>query len=426
MSGGIPPRGRARDARSSLLNLVAEGAVLASGPAAAALAGAHRADGDATAVVPAAAGDRATMLRSGTIERIAAMAGAGEDAASRADQPKIVDLVSTAAGHGDPRYDHFTKRLVAHPSKLGRLVAPHLSSWTRVGRFPSPFKTNPRSLNLGLSFVSNNETILVDIIGHAEHETISREFLRCGPREFIAFHPQTVNAAIVTCGGLAPGLNTVIRELVCTLSRLYGVENIYGVPYGYRGFYSPNHNMRRLTEDSVSSIHHQGGTILGSSRGGFDLKLICDAVEDRGLNQIFIIGGDAPTGGRWRSTRSCAGARARLPASASPKRWTMISPSSTAPLGLTRPSRRRSGPSTAPKWRPSLPSMAWGWSKSWAGRLGRLQCLRAWPRATSMCALSPKSPLSSPATMACSAAWRTCLRPRATASLLWPRARAWT
>ncbi|OSX73622.1 hypothetical protein BU14_0333s0011 [Porphyra umbilicalis] len=294
MSGGIPPRDRVRDAQSSLVNLAAEGAVLAPRPAAPVVAAPQqRPEGDAAAAaVVTAAGDNATMLRSGTIEKIAAMSTAGEDAASRADQPKIVALVSAATENGDPRYDHFTKRLVAHPSKLGRLEAPHLSSWTRVGRFPSPFKTNPRSLNLGLSFVSNNETILVDIIGHAQHETISREFLRCGPREFIAFHPQTVNAAIVTCGGLAPGLNTVVRELVCTLSRLYGVENIYGVPYGYRGFYSPNHNLRRLTEDSVSSIHHQGGTILGSSRGGFDLKLICDAVEDRSLNQIFIIGGD--------------------------------------------------------------------------------------------------------------------------------------
>jgi len=293
MSGGIPPRDRVRDAQSSLVNLTAEGAVLAPESATTVFASVQqRVEGDATAVVVAATGDNATMLRSGTIEKIAAMSCTDGDAASSADQPKIVELVSAATKNGDARYDHFTKRLVAYPSKLGRLVAPHLSSWTRVGRFPSPFKTNPRSLNLGLSFVSNNETILVDIIGHAEHETISREFLRSGPREFIAFHPQTVNAAIVTCGGLAPGLNTVIRELVCTLSRLYGVEHIYGVPYGYRGFYSPNYNLRRLTEDSVSSIHHQGGTILGSSRGGFDLKLICDAVEDRGLNQIFIIGGD--------------------------------------------------------------------------------------------------------------------------------------
>lgn len=261
------------------------------------------------------------MLRSGTIEKITAMmssAAGEEDAASHADQPKIVDLAA-ATGGSDPRYDHFTKRLVDHPSKLGRLVPPHLSEWTRAGAFPSPFKTNPRTLNLGLSFVSNNETILVDIIGHAQHETISREFLRCGPRETIAFHPQTVKAAIVTCGGLAPGLNTVVRELVYTLSRMYGVEHIYGVPYGYRGFYSPNHNLRRLTVDEVCSIHHQGGTVLGSSRGGFDLKLICDAVEDRGLNQLFIIGGDGTHRGAMAIYKELRARKAKITVVGIPK-----------------------------------------------------------------------------------------------------------
>ncbi|GAB0491886.1 hypothetical protein MMPV_003141 [Pyropia vietnamensis] len=292
----VPPRDGARvAANSSLTNLVADGAVFPPSTAKPVPDTAVVPPPAATPVSAAAAAVALpdNMLRSGTIEKIAAImsSSAGEEAASRADQPKIADLAS-ASGSSDPRYDHFTKRLVEHPSKKGRLVPPHLSEWTRAGGFPSPFKTNPRTLNLGLSFVSNNETILVDIIGHAQHETISREFLRCGPRETIAFHPQTVKAAIVTCGGLAPGLNTVVRELVYTLSRMYGVEDIYGVPYGYRGFYSPNHNLRRLTEEAVSSIHHEGGTVLGSSRGGFDLKLICDAVEDRGLNQLFIIGGD--------------------------------------------------------------------------------------------------------------------------------------
>lgn len=292
----VPPRDPAqRAANSSLTNLVADGAVFPPTTAVPVpdIAGVPPPTATPVSAVAAAVALPDSMLRSGTIEKIAAImsSSVGEEAASRADQPKIVDL-ATASGSSDPRYDHFTKRLVDHTSKKGRLVPPHLSEWTRAGCFPSPFKTNPRTLNLGLSFVSNNETILVDIIGHAQHETISREFLRCGPRETIAFHPQTVKAAIVTCGGLAPGLNTVVRELVYTLSRMYGVEEIYGVPYGYRGFYSPNHNLRRLTEDEVCSIHHQGGTVLGSSRGGFDLKLICDAVEDRGLNQLFIIGGD--------------------------------------------------------------------------------------------------------------------------------------
>ena len=36
---------------------------------------------------------------------------------------------------------------------------------------------------------------------------------RAGPREKIYFKPEQVKAAIVTCGGLCPGLNDVIRQV---------------------------------------------------------------------------------------------------------------------------------------------------------------------------------------------------------------------
>ncbi len=39
----------------------------------------------------------------------------------------------------------------------------------------------------------------------------------------------------MTCGGLCPGVNYVIRQLVITLEE-YGVDNIVGVKYGFRGF----------------------------------------------------------------------------------------------------------------------------------------------------------------------------------------------
>eukprot|EP00695_Tsukubamonas_globosa_P001504 TRINITY_DN2531_c0_g1_i1.p2 TRINITY_DN2531_c0_g1~~TRINITY_DN2531_c0_g1_i1.p2 ORF type:complete len:98 (+),score=23.24 TRINITY_DN2531_c0_g1_i1:173-466(+) len=65
----------------------------------------------------------------------------------------------------------------------------------------------------------------------------------------------------------APGLNNVIRDLTMTLYFGYGVKKIYGIQYGYEGFYK--HPFVDLTPDLVSGIHHLGGTILGSSRGGF-------------------------------------------------------------------------------------------------------------------------------------------------------------
>jgi 6-phosphofructokinase 1 len=39
-----------------------------------------------------------------------------------------------------------------------------------------------------------------------------------------------------------------------------------------------------LTTDNVDSIHNLGGTILGSSRGGFNLKEIAKALVKKGIN----------------------------------------------------------------------------------------------------------------------------------------------
>mmetsp|Transcript_24520 Transcript_24520/g.96812 ORF Transcript_24520/g.96812 Transcript_24520/m.96812 type:complete len:161 (+) Transcript_24520:1087-1569(+) len=76
------------------------------------------------------------------------------------------------------------------------------------------------------------------------------------------------------------------------LKNLYGVEQIYGIPYGYKGFYEPDLEIRLLTEEFVSDIHHEGGSVLGSSRGGHNTKMICDAIVDFEFNQVYIIGGD--------------------------------------------------------------------------------------------------------------------------------------
>lgn len=214
-----------------------------------------------------------------------------EDLQSDRDLPKVVSDVENGMDMANPLYAKFSKVLLSQPAKI--LTPPKLSDWAKVGSFPSPLSTNPSQFNLGLSFVDNSETILVDIISDATESTISREFMRAGPRAILAFHPSSqVNACIVTCGGLCPGLNTVIRELVITLSKLYGVKNIWGVPFGYRGFYSTDMDMIRLTEDNIQYIHHEGGSFIGSSRGGHDTKMICDAIESYDFNQVYIIGGD--------------------------------------------------------------------------------------------------------------------------------------
>jgi 6-phosphofructokinase 1 len=114
-----------------------------------------------------------------------------------------------------------------------------------------------------------------------------------GARERIFFNPAQTICAVVTCGGLCPGLNDVIRGLVLTLNYSYGVRTIYGIPYGYAGF-CPRHGHAplHLTPDFVSDLNQDGGSILGSSRGPQSPKEIVDFLVEYRINILFVIGGD--------------------------------------------------------------------------------------------------------------------------------------
>ncbi|KAL2495656.1 ATP-dependent 6-phosphofructokinase 2 [Forsythia ovata] len=132
--------------------------------------------------------------------------------------------------------------------------------------------------------------ILHDLSGAFPSPGPYLEYHRAGPRKQIYFDSCHVRAAIVTCGGLCPGMNTVIRELVVGLWELYGVHEIFGIRAGYRGFYSIE--PVPLNPKTVDGWHRKGGTVLETSRGGFDLHKIVNAIKDRGFNQVYIIGGD--------------------------------------------------------------------------------------------------------------------------------------
>ncbi|MCE1195842.1 ATP-dependent 6-phosphofructokinase [bacterium] len=115
-----------------------------------------------------------------------------------------------------------------------------------------------------------------------------------GPREKIYFSPSHVHAGIVTCGGLCPGLNDVIRAIVRSLWYLYGVRRITGIRYGYKGLL-PDYgfDVVHLNPDIVDDIHKIGGTMLGTSRGGGERTSdIVDTIEQLNLNILFTIGGD--------------------------------------------------------------------------------------------------------------------------------------
>ena len=114
-----------------------------------------------------------------------------------------------------------------------------------------------------------------------------------GAREKIFFNPASTICAVVTCGGLCPGLNDVIRGLVMTLNYSYGVRTIYGIPYGYEGFVAKyNHAPIHLTPDFVSDLNQDGGSVLGSSRGPQKPEDIVDFLVEYRINVLFVIGGD--------------------------------------------------------------------------------------------------------------------------------------
>ncbi len=118
-------------------------------------------------------------------------------------------------------------------------------------------------------------------------------FEEAGAREKIYFDPSKVKAAIVTCGGLCPGLNDVIRSIVMELYHGYGVRNTFGVRFGLEGFIPKyKHEFMELTPSSVSNIHTFGGTILGTSRGPQDSAEIVDTLERMNINLLFVLGGD--------------------------------------------------------------------------------------------------------------------------------------
>ncbi len=118
-------------------------------------------------------------------------------------------------------------------------------------------------------------------------------FELAGPRDRIFFDPTKLRVGIVTCGGLCPGINNVIRGLVLELTHAYGVQTIFGFRYGFEGLVDKlGHEPIVLRPEMVASIHQQGGTILGTSRGGQDPGQMVDRLEALGISALFVIGGD--------------------------------------------------------------------------------------------------------------------------------------
>ncbi len=114
-----------------------------------------------------------------------------------------------------------------------------------------------------------------------------------GPRKKLFFNPSETTVGIVTCGGLCPGLNDVIRALTFCCLDSYGVKRVLGFKYGYEGLVAKYyHYPIELTTENTDEIHEKGGTMLKSSRGAQDTDEIINTLIHYGVNILFTIGGD--------------------------------------------------------------------------------------------------------------------------------------
>uniref|UniRef100_A0A7S0FQJ3 Phosphofructokinase domain-containing protein n=1 Tax=Pyrodinium bahamense TaxID=73915 RepID=A0A7S0FQJ3_9DINO len=157
------------------------------------------------------------------------------------------------------------------------------------------------------AFVQANSWSTQTLQRQSGAETQGRSYLqllRCGPRATLHFEPAECAAAIVTCGGLCPGLNSVVRELSRMLLA-YGVPTVYGIRGGYNGC-SKEEDWINLTQDTVQDIHTQGGSILVSDRGNPPVSEIAEVMKRRNIRQFFVLGGDGTHKGAMATFKEMA------------------------------------------------------------------------------------------------------------------------
>ncbi len=173
------------------------------------------------------------------------------------------------------------------------LIIPNLG----VPQFDSPLDELMQKQGTAARFVSGDRAYFYTRLSEIRHYQQRGEEPPmadlAGPRQKIYFNPAETRCAIVTCGGLCPGINDVIRSIVLTLQPRYGVKTILGIPQGFRGFI-PEYGLKvmDLTPERVSQIYQRGGSILSMSRGGQDTERMVDFLETHNIQVLFIIGGD--------------------------------------------------------------------------------------------------------------------------------------
>jgi 6-phosphofructokinase 1 len=161
-------------------------------------------------------------------------------------------------------------------------------------RVPSPLKLSAHVGDGLAHYVPDGTRVLYKVAGERDEDFDTHLVLeRAGPRELIYFDPKKTRVGVVTCGGLSPGVNNVIRSMVLEMTFQYGVRDIVGFRYGYRGM-NPERGYEPvpLTYELIRTIHNEGGSVLGTSRGAEDVGVMVDRLQQLGIDILFCIGGD--------------------------------------------------------------------------------------------------------------------------------------
>jgi 6-phosphofructokinase 1 len=174
-----------------------------------------------------------------------------------------------------------------------------------IPRLGTPRRRSPLHLSTAggdrvCNFVSDDERVLCRVTVGGREATDGASFEQAGPRARIFFDPEGLHVGIVTCGGLCPGTNNVIRAAVMELWFHYGVRSVTGFCHGFSGLIADSARPPlALTPELVDDIHHDGGTILGSSRGAQDTAAMVDTLERLGIGLLIIVGGDGTMHGAY-------------------------------------------------------------------------------------------------------------------------------
>jgi 6-phosphofructokinase 1 len=178
---------------------------------------------------------------------------------------------------------------------------------------PCPFVSPLRhSGGVEVRFRKDDERVLFEHLTaklppeHLTNLAAAPGFELAGPREHLAFDPSKTTAAIVTCGGLCPGLNDIIRGIVTQCHTRYGVTRTYGFRYGYQGLIARyGFTPMVLRPESVAQIHNFGGSILGTSRGHQSIEEMVDLLEEMKIDLFFVVGGDGTLRGAAAISAEC-------------------------------------------------------------------------------------------------------------------------